>query len=78
MRKGEYGQAIASFDEAKRLDPNITNIPFYQRYRTDAQFPWSPGLSVVVLLLIFGMCVFLAFAVWPTLRHRKPEVDKDF
>jgi hypothetical protein len=33
---------------------------------------------VVVPLLTIGLCLFLAFAVWPTLRHRKPEVDKDF
>ena len=76
--KGEFDRAIASFDEAIRLDPKIANMPFYKRYRRAAQFPWSPGLSVAVLLLTFGLCLFLAFAVWPTLRHRKPEVDKDF
>jgi tetratricopeptide (TPR) repeat protein len=75
---GEFDKAIASFDEAIRLDPQIANMSFYKRYRAAAQFPWSPGLSVAVLLLTFGVCLFVAFAVWPTLRHRKPEVDKDF
>ena len=76
--KGEFDKAIASFDEAIRLDPKIANLPFYKRYRTVAESPWSLGLLVVVPLLTFGLCLFLAFAVWPTLRHRKPEVDKDF
>ena len=76
--KGEFAMAIAFFDEAIRLDPQIANMPFYKRYRTVDEVPWSLGLSVVVPLLIFGLCIFLAFAVWPTLRHRKPEVDKDF
>ena len=76
--KGEFDKAIASFDEAIRLDPQIANMPFYKRYRAVAEVPWSPGLLVVVPLLAFGLCLFLAFAVWPTLRHRKPELDKDF
>ena len=76
--KGEFDRAIASFDEAIRVDPEIAKIPFYKRYRTAAEFPWSLDLSVVVPLLTIGLCLFLAFAVWPTLRHRKPEVDKDF
>ncbi len=76
--KGEFDKAIASFDEAIRLDPKIANMPFYKRYRAVAEWPWSLGLSVVVPLLTFGLCLFLAFAVWPTLRHRKPEFDKDF
>ena len=75
--KGEFDKAIASFDEAIRLDPQIANLPFYKRYRAVAEAPWSLGLLVVVPLLVFGLCVFLAFAVWPTLRHRKPEPDKD-
>ena len=75
--KGEFDKAIASFEEAIRLDPRIANMPFYKRYRAVAEAPWSPGLPVVVPLLVFGLCVFLAFAVWPTLRHRKAEPDKD-
>jgi serine/threonine protein kinase/Tfp pilus assembly protein PilF len=75
--KGELEKAIASFDEAIRLDSNIAKMPFYVRYRTAAELPRSLGLSVAVLLLIFGVCLFLAFAVRPIL-HRKPEVDKDF
>ena len=76
--KGEFDKAIASFDEAIRLDPEIANLSFYKRYRTAAEFPWSLGLLVIVPLIIFGFCLFLAFDVWRTLRHRKPEVDKDF
>ena len=76
--KGEFDKAIASFDEAIRLDPEIANLSFYKRYRTAAEFPWRLGLLVVVPLLIFGLCLFLAFAVWPTLRHREPEADNDF
>ena len=76
--KGEFDKAIASFDEAIRLDPEIANLPFYKRYRTVAEAPWSLGLLVVVPLLAFGLWLFLAFAAWPTLRHRKPEADKDF
>ncbi len=75
--KGEFDKAIASFDEAIRLDPQIANMPFYKRYRAVAEAPWSPGLLVVVPLLAFGLCLFLAFAAWPTLRHRKPKPDKD-
>jgi tetratricopeptide (TPR) repeat protein len=76
--KGEFDKAIASFDEAIQLDPKIANSSFYKRYRTAAEVPWALGLSVVVPLLTFGLLLFLAFAVWPTLRHRKPEVEKDF
>ena len=76
--KGEYDKAIASFDEAIRLDPKIANLSFYKRYRTVAELPWSLGLTVVVPLLTIGVCLILAFAAWPTLRHRKPEVDNDF
>ncbi len=75
--KGEFDRAIASFDEAIRLDPNIAQLPFYNRYRTVAEYPWLVGLSVVVPLLALGFCLFLAFAVWPTLRHRKPAVYQD-
>ena len=64
--KGEFDKAIASFDQAIRLDPQIANMPFYKRYRTVAESPWSLGLSVVVPLLTFGLCLFLAFAVWPS------------
>jgi tetratricopeptide (TPR) repeat protein len=75
--KGEFDTAIASFDKAIRIDPQIANMPFYKRYRAVAEAPWSLvlGLLVVVPLLAF---VFLAFAAWPILRHRKPEVDNDF
>ena len=76
--KGEFDKAIASFDEAIRLDPQIANIPFYKRYRAVAEAPWSLALLVVVPLLAIGLCLLLAFAAWPTLRHRKPEVDEDF
>jgi serine/threonine protein kinase/Flp pilus assembly protein TadD len=76
--KGEFDQANASFDEASRLDPGIVNMPFYKRYRKAAEFPWPLGLLVVVPLLIYGLWRLLVFAAWPTLRHRKPEVDKDF
>jgi tetratricopeptide (TPR) repeat protein len=75
--KGEFDKAIASFDEAIRLDPQIANMPFYKRYRAVAEVPWSLGLLVVVPLLAFGLWLFLAFAAWPTLRHRKPKPDKD-
>jgi serine/threonine protein kinase len=76
--KGEFDQAIASFDEAIRLDPQMASRPFYKRYRAVAEAPWTLSFSVVVPLLAFGLGLFLAFAAWPTLRHRKPEVDKDF
>ena len=76
--KREFDQAIASFDEAIRLDPKIAKLSFYKRFRTVAESPWLPGLSVVVPLLTIGVCLFLAFAVWPIMRHRKPEFDKDF
>ncbi|WP_406695197.1 protein kinase [Singulisphaera sp. Ch08] len=75
--KWEFDKAIASFDEAIRLDPQIANMPFYKRYRAAAEFPWSLGLLVVVPLLAFGLCLFLAFAAWSILRHRKPKPDKD-
>ena len=75
--KGEFDRAIASFDEAIRLDPKIANIEFYKRYRAAAEVRWSLGLLVVVSLLAFGLWLFLAFAAWPTLRHRKPKPDKD-
>ena len=52
-------------------------MPFYKRYRAVAEVRWSLGLLVVVPLLAFGLCLFLAFAAWPTLRHRKPKPDKD-
>ncbi len=70
-------KAIADFDEAIRLDPQIARMPFYKRYRAAAEVRRSLGLLVVVPLLAFGLCLFLAFAMWPTLRHRKPEPDKD-
>jgi hypothetical protein len=77
-QKGESDKAIHAFNVAIRLKPELANMPFYKRCRTAAELPWSLGLLVVVPLLIIGLCLFLAFAVWPTLRHRKPEVDKDF
>jgi serine/threonine protein kinase/Flp pilus assembly protein TadD len=72
--KGEFGRAIASFDHAIGLDPKIANMPFYKRYRAAAELPWSLGLSVVVALLILGLCLFLTFAACP---HRKPKPDAD-
>ena len=36
-REGEFDKAIASFDEAIRLDPKIANLPFYKRYRAAAE-----------------------------------------
>ncbi len=76
--KGDFDIAIASFDAAIRLDPEIASLSFYKRDKTAAESARNLGLSVVVPLLIFGLCLALAFAVWPTLRHRKPAVDKDF
>jgi serine/threonine protein kinase len=75
--KGEFDRAIASFDEAIRLDPKIADMPFYKRYRAVAEVRGSLGLSVVIPLLALGLWLFLAFAAWPTLRHRKPKPDKD-
>jgi serine/threonine protein kinase len=75
---GESDKAIDAFNEAIRFKPELATGPFYKRYRTAAELPLSLGLLVVVPLLTFGLCLFLAFAVWPALRHRKPEVDKDF
>jgi tetratricopeptide (TPR) repeat protein len=75
--KGEFDRAIASFDEAIRLDPQIANMPFYKRYRAAAEVRGSLGLSVVIPLLALGLWLFLAFAAWTTLRHRKPKPDKD-
>ena len=77
FEKGEHDKAIASFDEAIRLNPEIASSSFYKRYRRAAESPWSVGLSVIVPLLIIGLCLFLAFARWPSLRHRKPAVDSD-
>ena len=76
--KGEFDKAIASFDEAIRLDPEIANSSFYKRYRKAAEGSWALGLPVVVAWLAFGLSIFLAFGMWPTLRRRKPEADKDF
>ena len=76
-QKGEFDRAIASFDEAIRLDPKIADMPFYRRHRAVAEARWSLGFWVVVPLLAFGLWLFLAFAAWPTLRHRKPKPDKD-
>ncbi len=75
--KGEFDKAIASFDEAVRLNPQIADMPFYKRYRAVAEAPWSLGLSVVVALLAVGLCLFLAFAAWPSLRYRKPKPDNE-
>ena len=75
--KGEFDRAIASFDEAIRLDPKIASMPFYKRYRAAAEVRRDLDILVVVPLLAFGLCLFLAFAAWPTLRHRKPKPDKD-
>ena len=41
--KGESDKAIASFDEAIRLDPKIANMPFYKRYRAVAECAMVPG-----------------------------------
>ena len=35
--KGEFDKAIASFDEAIRLDPEIANMPFYKHYAAAAE-----------------------------------------
>jgi tetratricopeptide (TPR) repeat protein len=75
--KGEFDKAIASFDEAIQLDPEIADLPFYKRHRAVAEARLSLGLLLVVPLLAFGLCLFLALAAWPTLRHRKPKPDKD-
>ena len=37
IAKGEFDKAIASFDEAIRLDPQIASMPFYKRYRAAAE-----------------------------------------
>jgi tetratricopeptide (TPR) repeat protein len=74
--KGEFDKAIAYFDEAIRLDPQIADMPFYKRHRAVAEARWSLGLAVVSLLAL-GLCLFLAFAAWPALRHRKPKPDED-
>jgi serine/threonine protein kinase/lipoprotein NlpI len=76
--KGEFDKAIASFDEAIRLDPTIANLSFYKRYRTAAELRFTVGHFVVVTLVTFGLCLIVAFAVWPTLRRRKPQVEDDF
>jgi tetratricopeptide (TPR) repeat protein len=75
--KGECDRAIACFDEAIRLDPKIASMPFYKRYRAAAEVRRDLDILVVVPLLAFGLCLFLAFAAWPTLWHRKPKPDMD-
>ena len=48
------------------------------RICTKAGFPGPLGLMSVIPVLNLVLLFFLAFAEWPSLRHRKPQQEADF